>query len=384
MKAWILIGFYLWKDIWSRWLETPGAVLARLVVALLLGSLLFLAQAGFTLGGRSLEHRIARMGAQTLFVSELTTSYNDIGNSSFDQLLAPLRDRAEVLAFRQVPARVNDAFGRDYQLLLYGPATRAALAPLLGTDTTAEAHLVTADLPVGLRVPVTVEDINYQAATVAPPAWLQRIPASRSVLLLPEDAARERLRYGYQEFALIIGHADSDNSSVRPLAQALRNLLRLDGRDQAQVQSPEILLNELDSLRSAQRRWQTGSGLAGGLAVALVFGSIAILEYRQNRFIVALLRSFGVPSGLLLVRYLVEALLLMTVAVLLARLCVAGGHVWIFSRIGFESSLLDRQLIDPYAWSALFIPIRWLYLGAMLSILPIAAVIRQPVGKVLQ
>ena len=92
MKAWTLIAFYLWKDIWSRWLETPGAVLARLLVAILLGGLMLLVQTAFTLAGRSLEARIARLGANTLVITEAVAG-EGARPAPLGELLAPLGAR---------------------------------------------------------------------------------------------------------------------------------------------------------------------------------------------------------------------------------------------------------------------------------------------------
>lgn len=383
MKAWILIGFYLWKDIWSRWLETPGAVLARLLVACLLGSLLFLAQAGFTLIGRSLEHRVSRMGAQTLFVSELVTPEAMQGRAPLDRLLSPLADRADVLAFKQIAARATDTFGHDYQVMLHTPETFAQLAPLFAADADVVARVFNDRLPAGLRIPVTVEDTTYLAATVGPPAWLRRLPVSANLILLPDDALRDRQQFGYQELALVIGR-DDDPGAIRPLGRALREVLRLENRAQAQIRSPEVLLDELDALRSSQRRWQAGAGFAGGLAVALVFGSIAILEYRQNKYIVALIRSFGVPAFMLFGRYLTESLLMVTAAIALAWVGVTMSHAWLFGRLGFEAGLLERSVVDPYTLGSLGVSILWLYAGAVLGALPLARAVRQPVGRILQ
>ncbi len=121
------------------------------------------------------------------------------------------------------------------------------------------------------------------------------------------------------------------------------------------------------------------------MAVALVFGSVAILEYRQNRFIVALLRSFGAPAPLLLLRYAAEALLLAAAAVLAARGILVATHGELFGKLaGFEPALLDRGVIDPYAWSELWRQARWLGLGAGLGVVPVALAMRAAVGRVLQ
>ncbi|MBX3750842.1 MAG: hypothetical protein KF897_12205 [Opitutaceae bacterium] len=382
MKAWTLTAFYLWKDIWSRWLETPGAVLARLLVAVLLGALLLLAQAAFQLGERSLEARILRLGAQSLYLTEAVTGEPG-RRPPLGALLAPLGERADLIALRQVPWVAQDEFGGEAVVLVYGPESLPALAPLLAGGRGHSVHLLAPTLPAGLPVSLHIAGADYPALTLAPPGWLARFAADRAVALVPVEMAGDWLQAGYYETTLALAR-DSDPAALRRLAAALRALLVLEDRPTAQLQTPEALLDELDDLRSLQTRAQTGAALAAGLVVAIVFGSIAVLEYRQNRYIVALLRSFGAPAGLLLLRYAGEALLVAAAAVLLARTGLAWVHAPLFGAAGFEPALLDRTLIDPYAWGTVWPAARWLLLGGALSVVPIAAALRQPVGRILQ
>jgi hypothetical protein len=164
----------------------------------------------------------------------------------------------------------------------------------------------------------------------------------------------------------------------------VRTLLLVERRDTAQLQSPEVLLAEIAALETTRLRTQAGAGLAGGVALALVFGAIAGLEYRQNRYIVALLRSFGAPSLLVLLRYAAEAVILLALAGLAARALAITAHPVAFGFAGFEPGLLDRAFLDPYAWDAVWSQLRWLLAGAALSVAPIALALRQPVGKILQ
>ncbi len=382
MKAWTLTAFYLWKDIWSRWLETPGAVLARLLVAVLLGALLLLTQTAFQLGERSLEARILRLGAQNLFVTEAVTGEPG-RRPPMGTLLAPLGERADLIALRQVPWVAQDEYGGEALVLVYGPESLPALAPLLAGGRDRGVHLLAPRLPAGLPVSVDIAGADYPASTLAPPAWLRRFAADRAVALVPAELAADWLNAGYFETTLVITR-EAGPAVLRRLAAALRALLALEDRPTAQLQSPEALLDELDDLRALQTHAQTGAGLAAGFVVALVFGSIAVLEYRQNRYIVALLRSFGAPSALLLLRYAGEALVIAGAAVLLARTGLTLAHVPLFGAAGFERGLLDRTMIDPYAWETVWPAARWLLLGGALSVVPIAAALRQPVGRILQ
>lgn len=382
MKAWTLIAFYLWKDIWSRWLETPGAFLARLLVAVLLAAIMLLVQAAFGLAGRSLESRIERMGARTLVVGESVAGESQLV-TPLGALIAPLQETAGIVALRQPPIGARDEFGADLTVLVYGAESLPLLAPTLVTGRDAGMHLASPALPPGLKVRVEVNGADYQAVTIARPAWLDRVAALRPALLVPAGTAEAWLENGYYEHALILSD-DTGPGGVARLARALRTLLFVELRNAAHVQSPEGLLDELDALRSLQLRAQSVTGAVGGIVVALLFGSIAVLEYRQNRYIVALLRSFGAPSPLLLVRYALESLLLVAAALLIARTLVAGFHGTIFGLAGFETGLLDRNLHDPYTWREVWAQACWLALGAGFAVVPIALALRLPVGRVLQ
>ena len=86
---------------------------------------------------------------------------------------------------------------------------------------------------------------------------------------------------------------------------------------------------------------------------------------------------------MILLRYAAEAVLLLAAAGLAARALAAGMHVTAFCLAGFESGLLDRAVLDPYAWDAVWTQLRWLLAGAALSVAPVALALRQPVGKIL-
>lgn len=381
MKAWTLISFYLWKDIWSRWVETPGAFLARLLVAVLLAAIMLLVQAAFELAGRSLEHRIERMGARTLVISESVAG--ESGQvTSLGTLLTPLFDRAGLVALRQAPVGARDEFGQQVTVLAYGPESLPLLAPALAGGASAGAHLASPGIPPGLTVRVEIDGADYPAITIARPAWLDRAVPSRPVVLFPAETAAPWLENGYFEHALILSD-DTEPGAIARLADALRTLLYVERRNAAHLQSPEALLGELDDLRAFQVRAQGATGLIGGAVVALLFGSIATLEYRQNRYIVALLRSFGTPSFLLLVRYAIESVLLVAGALLIARTALAGLHAPVFALAGVEAGLLDRHVHDPYEWGRIWGQARWLALGAGLAVAPIALALRLPVGRVL-
>src|SRR5205823_2000912 len=117
---------------------------------------------------------------------------------------------------------------------------------------------------------------------------------------------------------------------VEQVVEAIATLSAVERRTPPQVQSALGLIHELDKLKERQTQWR--SLLAGilGLALSLVYGAIAILEFRQNLFVSALLRSFGAPRQFLYWRHLVENVLLANLAAIAAISFLALIHGTLF------------------------------------------------------
>jgi len=382
MKAWILISFYLLKDIWRRWFETPGGVFSRLLVALILALLLLVIDAAFTLTAASVREKISQLGVRTIVlmravgVNEARTE-----NSYLVDLLRPIENDGTVLRLMQAGRRGVDELGKRRMLYVYDSQMLGPLMSVLPSKPQSEVLVISEDFPPGMTMHVVINDeTEVDACVIRPPTWLLKFGANEASILLPESEFSDLLDDGFYELIVFMG---DDDANLTKIESDVRTILALEDMTGVQITSPAGLLKELDELENTQRNWRGGFGLFGGLAVALVFGSISILEYRQNRFILALLKSFGVPSLLLVARYLVESVCLVTLAAFLARAAAIQLHPVIFKMIGVEPNLVDLTVIDPYAWSAVWAQFGGLGFGALLSVVPIVFAMRTAVGKIL-
>ncbi len=383
MRAWILIASYQLKDISRRWLETPGGVLARLSVATLLCCLMLLLTATFHLAAKSLESRILSLGVNTLVV-RAPVSAEDLreGRPPPDRLLAPLALSGDVLALKTLYATAQSEYGESLVPLAYADLSLPALAPLLdGPGLGDGRYLLSNHLPADIPVHIYLDQVEFTALTRPLPAALSALSIGESLLLLPEDSVEEIVRRGHQ--SLVVFSA-AYAAEVPQLAEAARATLLASGLRNIQLQSAAAWIEELDALRATRTRWQRIAAAACTAVLVLVFGSLAVLEYRQNRYIAALLRSFGTPRWVLLVRYLGEGVLLLALAGFAARLIVTAAHAPLFRLAGFDSAWLGLDRLDPYTLAANpAIPLA-LAASALLSVLPVAISLRQPVGKILQ
>lgn len=382
MKAWTLIGFYLLKDIWRRWFETPGGVLSRLLVAFILGLLLLVIDAAFTLSAASIQSKISQMGVRTILLTRAVNSDEAMADPGYlADLVGPLHSEGAVLRLLQTARTGRDETGTQRTVYVYDRRMLEALLPAIPAEPKAKAFVISEDFPSGMPTTVTIDNgPEFSAVMMRPPSWLPKFGANPSAIFLPQEEFSELTESGFFELIVFLG---SDDSDIIEIESDLRAMLSLENLSNVQITSPKELLSQLDELQSTQRQWRGGFGLFGGLAVSLVFGSISILEYRQNRFIIALLKSFGTPSVLLIARYLLESIVLVAVAAFLARTAAIYLHPIIFQTIGIEANLIDRRVIDPYAWEVVWPQLRGLALGAFLSVFPVAFAMRTPVGKIL-
>jgi len=120
-----------------------------------------------------------------------------------------------------------------------------------------------------------------------------------------------------------------------------------------------------------------------GLLIVLVFGSIAIFEYRENIFATGLFKSFGLHSIHLIMRYLIESLFLLFLSFWSALELAKVFHRIVFKLAGFDMELLNLATFNPYQFSENFFLLSLLGVASLVAILPICIALRKPVGKVL-
>jgi hypothetical protein len=157
----------------------------------------------------------------------------------------------------------------------------------------------------------------------------------------------------------------------------------MEGRQPPQIQSALGLIKELEILKERQKQWRNILAAILGVALSLVYGAIAVLEFRQNQFVSALLRSFGAPRQFLYCRHWLENMLLANIAAIAAIATLATLHQTLFGTLGFPRNVLQLGAINPYLGPEMLVILCWVNIGAFLSSLPIAVGLRNPVGAIL-
>lgn len=368
------------KDTWSRWLEQPSSVLARIFVSAVLVTVATVILVAYYLLERNLETRLEKFGLNTLISREMlsTVDAETLPNQHRPNRLTPLAEYGNLVRFRQFYIRAQTPWTRDLMTMSYLPESLPVLAPLLHPETPLVCF--SDSWPENALIDVS---LNKQSgvAVVRKPPNLFRPLVTQNLLLVPQGWNPEVERFGYVDTTLL--QRTNMSQPIEKFVKAIQLLYTADNRNPPQVQSPLAMVQELETLKSRQLQWRSAMAAMLGIVLALVFGAIAVLEFRQNLYISALLRSFGTPAKALYLRQWVENALLANLSALSAILVLAAFHAQLFGLLGFPRDILNLGTNNPYFSTEILLILICVNLGAFLSSLSVAWGLRKPVGEIL-
>ncbi|MBT3666492.1 MAG: hypothetical protein HN548_03365 [Opitutae bacterium] len=380
MRSLILIFVYLSKDILKRWLETPGAVFARLLIAISLCLLFLFMQAGFVLTEKAVERKIESFGLNTMILRSTGFSKTEV-RPSLDQLLSSLSELGTYLPFSSLYVNAELSSKKRAKVIVYNDHSIPGLNSLMGWDgSQGPIFLAAYGYPKAMVERVKVWKFFFDADVVKPPSILRFISLNDPLLFIPESMAQAFEQFSVQESVLFLS---DDSVDLIKIIESTEALLKKEGFDRYELSSPIKWVGELDGVRDLRVKAQAIGGGFVGLLIVLIFGSIAVFEYRQNIFATALFKSFGLHSIHLILRYLIDGLLLLFISFLGAVQLAQLFHGIVFKKAGFAPDLLDVSAFNPYEISGNLYLLILLAIASLVSILPICIALRKPVGKVL-
>lgn len=380
MRSSTLIASYLWKDTWKRWFEQPSSPLARLFVTGLLVLVATVILVAFHLLERSLRERLERFGLNTVLVRESITpdSKELIGFGEGPDRLSPLKESGKKLRLRQLFVRGQTEWQNTLIVFTYPADGLLLLSEYLSTETPAICFSET--MPEDALVKVQVNRQSLVAQVRRPEGWLRPL-ITDDILLVPQGTLPDEERLGYLDTTVF--QRDQNAMPVAKIVSAVSSLYVTERRQPPQIQSALGLIREWEKLKERQAQWRNILAGVLGLTLSLVYGAIAILEFRQNLYVSALLRSFGAPPRYLYFRHLFENAVLANLAAIAAIIALGMLHTTIFGQLGFSKTVTDLRLGNPYLSPEMVVILFWVNIGAFLSSLPVAFGLRQPVGGIL-
>lgn len=238
-------------------------------------------------------------------------------------------------------------------------------------------YLLTDTVKPGTPLRFEIGGFGAEAVAALPDADISFLMDGDEVLFGSVDRLAGALSKGFIRTTLV--HARSIDH-VRKIHATVEAMAKVENR-RIRVRSYLRILEELERVRNIQRQALWFVTIGASLVLGLVFGSLAWMEFREERYLLSLIRSFGVGRLTLLSHALFENCLLAVGGVLLGFLALQFG----MSRVDLSAVQIPwlrspdilaceegRQLILGAA------------LGGILSCVPVAIGLRKPLGLILK
>lgn len=378
MRSSILIAFYLWKDTWKRWFEQPGSILARATVTVLTVGLATLLLVAFSLLERSLKRQLESFGLSSVLITETHAMGNPHPMARQDRF-SHMEDWGKWLTVNQLFSNARMGDGSSVSIYTYGKEALLDLGPFL--DEQNPFVLLTPRKHEFMTVDFEVDGYTFQGVTRYPPSFMAPVISSQA-LFVPEGSFPSPEAMGSVITTLLRASAeDPGKPSIEQRVEAIQEVARLDD-SHISVRSSLDLHKKLKDLQASQVRWRFIMAAVVGTVLALIFGTISLLEFRQNLFIGALLRSFGTPSRTLFLRTLLENLFIANFFAILSMLLVATLHGTLFKVFGLPAEVV-RFSASAYLSKETALIFLYVNIGACLSTLPVYYALKKPVGEIL-
>ena len=205
MRSLTLIFVYLSKDLFSRWLETPGAVFARVLIAISLCLLFLFMSAGFSLTEQAMEKKIESFGVNTMIVRSIGPAPGK-SRAAMDELLEPLADQGLYFPFSMLYLNANLSSGKKARIVLYDDASIPALARLLEgfSKIQTPVFLTGYGYPEAMIERVGVRDYFFDAEVLRPPKVLRFVSLNVPILFIPRSMGGSLVSYTVQESVLVL------------------------------------------------------------------------------------------------------------------------------------------------------------------------------------
>lgn len=371
MNWWISIVIYLWQNSLRRWIEQPLSLLSKLLIASMVGCLGALVIAGAAYLGDELDRQLANRDVLAISITELVDGFQA------NALISP--DSTEEQAWASTAKE---------SLILYQPPMGAmiderTIIELFGLRNI-EAHgypdtlvFVSAQRRAGSSVTVKIDNLRVEALVLPPTEEIKRIQTRKEFLLAPLKRIAPMLQKGFTRQIMLQVGSLQDMRRVHQITAAMQHL----ENRRMNIRSALTILERLETIRKVQGYVLIAAALGSAMVLGLTCGALAWMEFREDRYLLSLIRSFGVGRVTLLVHSVLENCIIAVVGV-----CIGLGLIQLAAST-LNLSALGMQWLGSIG--LLERPeIRWLLLGAvcggLLSCIPIGIGLRKPLGLVLK
>lgn len=383
MKSLILIPFYLWRNTFKRWSENLSSPVSKIIIPYLLSTLSILVLVFYSELERHLEERLRQSSAYHVRVNENVSPQNgtllaELANEE-EAMWARSHKEGEVVTFWQLyltaqrkssstPTSIivyNNSFEK---LSLYDKEFEAPTIWYL----TSQSHNTPS------KVEVEIGEQSVIAHTTDIPDTIKKHLKAERAIALPFVIAKKLMRNGF------LTHISADFSNRDETFNFVEQVeaFHLAEKRRVDIISSVNLLQELAKVEQIQQYIRYGITIMSGIILSLTLGSIALLEFRQESYLLALLRSFGVSRTTLLIHSLLENSILVSIGIYSALQFWPSLYNSIRSQlVEFPLTKLQSIHINPDDTTTILLSG---VVGVALAMIPVALGLRKPAGLILQ
>ncbi len=259
----------------------------------------------YVLSIKLLRQQIHSSGANLVIASEYVKS-GEVHRTGHSPIPAN-PSKYDRLLFHEAPTTATIG-QQNYQLVEYMPdSTHLFPRRLRNTIYLLPVQPTQKSMPEKLKL----EGYNLQAVTIpeTEAGLLRRLYQSGAVFI-PYGSLNTLWQNGYMR-RYVLRMKDVTASAIQRQEQTLHQLAKLDKRN-LHIMSSGKLLEELGETERTQYSFRVWVTIGISAIICLLLTSISSLEFRQNRYVYALIGSFGISRLLLFLSFIIENTVLVT------------------------------------------------------------------------
>jgi hypothetical protein len=323
-----------------------------------------------------LRAEVSKFGLDNMLVVE-TVSSQDLQKQAPEGRFRQLNEWGELLTVKKLLVSAQSGKGDRYGVVSYDDYDMSGLVKYLryGYST----FILSNKLPEGLLVDLDLASQHVRAVVLKPDEVAAQL-LQGNTLFVPSSEVQEIEQKGYSKVYYLKRREDAP--SIEQLTDAVYDQIKRDGYGKVDIRSAAAMKQKLSRLEKQQGSMRIGMAFALGGAVALIYGTLSVLEFRQSMYVSALMRSFGVSRFFLGVRTLLENLLIVNAVSLTLVYVLSTSYQGLFKVLRINLG----KGVDPssYFWGQETI---WVLmaanLGVLISCVPVFWAMRKEVGNVL-
>lgn len=379
MKSLILIPSYLWKNTFKRWWENPISPFSKVLVTTILSLLAILVLVFFSESRNQLLQRLKSSDSYTYYISEQISP-----NNSAVRLQQSLNE--EQLWLKKFGKDQITYVRQTHQILRWqdkpiSTVVYSSSSPELYEQLNEHPQIWLLSTQSKFLKPI--EDVYSDSVTIS--ATTRQMPKEMakhlgidSAVAIPIEMAESTIASGFYIHLIANLNSIAEVEEFAAISDAYYSAEHIRTR----TFSTLGLLQDIDTLNKLQTYIRIGIIATCGIISALIIGTIAWLEYRQESYLLALLRSFGTPRYLLLVHSFFENLILVGLGIISALLAWPQIYNVLIKSIDSVSMRNAAELQLPTL--DVIIIVSASTLGVALAMIPVSFGLRKPAGLILQ